>query len=237
MSGRPENTGIPGSESGPSARDRDGARREVVAASGAIVLGLGLLKHGIQWFPAAGSALATVAVAIQLYVPLLRVRSGRVTHRSLGLRLDRWRADLGWLLVAVVVVTPPYFYGFGWWVPWADEFVLRLPPGFVRVFFLETLIIAFAEELFFRGYLQEQWTRLDPAGWRASGVAFRPLVLTSVVFALVHFAGEYHPARLAVFFPSLAFGWLRAKTGSVVAATVFHAYCNALADVMFYGYS
>jgi membrane protease YdiL (CAAX protease family) len=32
--------------------------------------------------------------------------------------------------------------------------------------------------------------------------------------------------RLAVFFPALLFGWLRARTGGIGASVVFHALCN-----------
>jgi membrane protease YdiL (CAAX protease family) len=198
---------------------------------------MAVLKHGIRAVPGAAGVLATIAVAVQLYVPLLRARRGDVDYETLGLRLDRWRVDLAALVIAIVLVTPPYFFGFGWWVPWADTFEWKLPPDFAQRFFLETLVVAFAEELFFRGYLQDRWTRGDPRGWRVAGVAWRPIVAVSAVFALIHFVGEYNPARLAPFFPSLLFGLLRAKTGSIVAATGFHAYCNALADVMFYGYS
>ena len=41
-----------------------------------------------------------------------------------------------------------------------------------------------------------------------------------------HFATHAHVARLAVFFPSLVFGWLRARGGGVGAAILFHASCN-----------
>jgi membrane protease YdiL (CAAX protease family) len=36
------------------------------------------------------------------------------------------------------------------------------------------------------------------------------------------------PWRLATFFPGLLFGWLRARTGGVVAPAVAHALSNLL---------
>jgi hypothetical protein len=44
------------------------------------------------------------------------------------------------------------------------------------------------------------------------------------------------PARLAVFFPSLAFSWLCARTGSVVGCTAYHAASNVLVRVLFVSY-
>jgi membrane protease YdiL (CAAX protease family) len=35
-----------------------------------------------------------------------------------------------------------------------------------------------------------------------------------------------------VFFPGLAFGWMRARTGSLAAGTAFHASCNLLSEIL-----
>ncbi|MFI5301533.1 MAG: type II CAAX prenyl endopeptidase Rce1 family protein, partial [Polyangiales bacterium] len=45
-----------------------------------------------------------------------------------------------------------------------------------------------------------------------------------------HLATVHDPARLAVFFPSLLFGWMRARTGGIGAGIAFHAACNLLSD-------
>ena len=47
---------------------------------------------------------------------------------------------------------------------------------------------------------------------------------------------EPHPARLAVFFPSLLFGWLRARTGGIGTSVIFHAMCNLFVAVLARGY-
>jgi membrane protease YdiL (CAAX protease family) len=43
-------------------------------------------------------------------------------------------------------------------------------------------------------------------------------------------------ARLAVFFPALLFGWLRARTGGIGASVLFHASCNLYALLLGRGY-
>jgi membrane protease YdiL (CAAX protease family) len=53
---------------------------------------------------------------------------------------------------------------------------------------------------------------------------------------LGHVATIHDPGRLAVFFPSLVFGWLRARTGGVGAAIAFHALCNLFSESLMRGY-
>ena len=57
------------------------------------------------------------------------------------------------------------------------------------------------------------------------------LVLTSALFAAGHFLTIPHPQRLAVFFPSLLFGWMRRASGGVAAGVFYHAACNIVVDI------
>jgi membrane protease YdiL (CAAX protease family) len=56
--------------------------------------------------------------------------------------------------------------------------------------------------------------------------------VTSAVFALGHFLTEPHPQRLAVFFPSLLFCWLRSRTGGIGAAILLHAMANLFSSTL-----
>jgi membrane protease YdiL (CAAX protease family) len=98
-------------------------------------------------------------------------------------------------------------------------------------------VIALPEEAFFRGYLQTSLEReLEPKinvlgariGW---GV-----VITSAVFAIGHLLTELNPARLAVFFPSLVFGYLRSKTRGIGSSVLFHAMCNLFSAYLLRSY-
>ena len=110
---------------------------------------------------------------------------------------------------------------------------LRLPPDFALLALNQVLVIAIPEELFFRGYLQGRLEARWPPGRRLLGAGVgRALLLSSVLFALGHFLVDFNPQRLAVFFPGLIFGWMRARTGSIAAGAGFHALCNLLADVL-----
>ncbi len=86
----------------------------------------------------------------------------------------------------------------------------------------QLLFTALPEETFFRGSLQPSLAPARP---------YVSIIMTSVLFALVHLATDRgNPARLLVFFPSLLFGWLRHRTGSVVPGIVYHALCNVLEE-------
>lgn len=99
----------------------------------------------------------------------------------------------------------------------------------------QLLLIAFAEEFFYRGYLQKRW-----AEGRPSRVAFRlgPLavsrtnVAVSALFALGHLTIEPSLGRLAVFFPSLLFGALRDRHDSLAGGVVYHAACNVMVQLV-----
>lgn len=101
--------------------------------------------------------------------------------------------------------------------------------GWLLTFLLiQFLLIALPEEIFYRGYLQ---TRLQMRFGRFPlfGGDIGPAVwVTSALFALGHLIAIPSAGRLAVFFPSLLFGWLRDRTGSVVAPIVLHALSNVL---------
>jgi membrane protease YdiL (CAAX protease family) len=146
-------------------------------------------------------------------------------------RLARSAAtELGVALALGAVVFPLFWVGFvAWWSPRAS-FHPASPRGLLDEAFGQFLVIALPEEAFYRGYLQ---TRLDcvwPPRWSVLGARIGPaLLVTSVVFALGHVATEVHPSRLAVFFPSLLFGWLRSRRRGIGSAAAFHALCNLFA--------
>ena len=62
------------------------------------------------------------------------------------------------------------------------------------------------------------------------------ILAASAIFALGHIATIHAPARLAVFFPALVFGWLRARTGGIGASIAYHALCNVFSEALGRGY-
>lgn len=145
---------------------------------------------------------------------------------------------IGWALAFAAIAFVPFF--FGWRAYWkaSGTFSLTVSAGDIASeLFGQLVLIALPEEAFYRGYLQ---TRLDDVWaprFRVGGAMIGPgLLVGSVIFALGHLATIHVPARLAVFFPSLVFGWLRARTGGVGAAVVFHALCNVFSEALGRGF-
>jgi membrane protease YdiL (CAAX protease family) len=82
------------------------------------------------------------------------------------------------------------------------------------------------EELLFRGIIQGQLTRLWHSERTLLGLSYANW-LTSIIFTGVHFI--YHPPlwAAAVLVPSLVFGYLRDRSGSVLPPMVLHGLYNA----------
>jgi membrane protease YdiL (CAAX protease family) len=83
------------------------------------------------------------------------------------------------------------------------------------------------EEILFRGILQGQLIK-TPWGQRAFMRITAANVLTSILFAAIHMVNNSPLFALAVFVPSLVFGYFRDSCNSVYPAIVLHAAFNAL---------
>ncbi len=146
-----------------------------------------------------------------------------------------------WAFGLMVVIAVPYFFGWrAWWLRMLPvlHFSLAVKPleGANEVLG-QLFVIALPEEAFYRGYVQ---SRLDEAWtprWKVLGATVGPAwLVTAAIFAAGHLATVHIPTRLAVFFPALLFGWLRARTGGIGAGVVFHMLCNVYSQVLGRGY-
>jgi uncharacterized protein len=138
---------------------------------------------------------------------------------------------VAWAVGLLVVVAVPFYFG---WRAWFSHFMpqltfsLAVRPGEAANEVLgQFFVIALPEEAFYRGYLQ---SRLDEAWaprWNLLGARVGPgWIVAAIVFALGHVVTVHSATRLAVFFPALVFGWLRARTGGIGAGATFHMLCN-----------
>jgi membrane protease YdiL (CAAX protease family) len=198
---------------------------------------------------------SALVAALLLYLPAAMVgrtplaRYG-LTHRPLG-------RSLAYAAVAVALIFPLFLVGYASWqrlacaVRWLHPMVLgpcagsvwarfhpRLPQGALELAAAQLLVVALPEEFFFRGYLQGRLAEAWPGARRVLGAPLGPIAVASALFALCHWAVQWNPLTLTVFFPGLVFGWMRARTGSTLAGTLFHAACNLYIEslhVSFFG--
>lgn len=192
-----------------------------------------------------GSQAKLVATIGFLYLPLLFMRRRDEDYRDYGVTVSGWRRDLLWYVILCALVLPPFAGLYlllirgmrdgsvpDWLLPYllpfrqAHPFHFRVPVRFAEWLIDALFVVALPEEFFYRGYLQKQLRRAWPGGRMLWGARLGPAFwLTALLFALGHLA-ILKPWRLLTFFPALLFGWLREKTGTVLASTLFHATCN-----------
>ncbi len=145
--------------------------------------------------------------------------------------------SLFWVLLFALLVFPPFWYGYRLFWHVHMPFVLRAPREPLNEIVGQFFVIALPEEAFFRGYLQSELDATWAPRFRVLGAQIGPgLLVSSAIFAVGHVLTAPSPARLAVFFPALVFGWMRARTGGIGASFVFHALCNIFSATLARGY-
>ncbi len=119
-------------------------------------------------------------------------------------------ACLYWAVLLVVNGQPPD-------LAWP----LRAP----QLFIFPALIYPVAEEVVFRGLIQDLAARYLGT-WRL-GPLSHANVYTSLLFSALHFINHPPLWAAAVFIPSLVFGYFKDRTGGVTAPVVLHIWYNS----------
>jgi uncharacterized protein len=143
----------------------------------------------------------------------------------------------GWALLMMALAFPPFVIGYRFYWRVHGHFAFHAPPSLFDEIAGQIVVIALPEEAFFRGYLQTSLERVFPPRTRIFGAELGVgWILAAAIFAVGHVLTIRHPARLAVFFPALVFGWLRRRTGGVGASVLFHASCNLFSAALGRGF-
>ncbi len=153
--------------------------------------------------------------------------------RTLGRAAPSGLRELGTALGVAALVFPVFALGFRFWHGLDGPFELRWPPAIADFLLSQLILVALPEEMLFRGYFQTRLGDLVGPG-RCLGAPVHPIVLLAqaAAFAALHLVASPSPARLAVFFPGLLFGWLRARRGGIGAAIFLHAFSNLFSEVL-----
>lgn len=197
----------------------------------ALIAGLG----GI-WAENAG----VLPAAFCLLFPVIIGGRLRIPPEDWGLTLRPFLRSITVTLLACTVVFPFYIAGYEVWArvvqgqPFLGiRFAVPSLWWLVNLLFVQVVAVALPEEVFYRGWMQSRLAGLFKSRFVVAGVPIGwHVVVTAALFAISHLVLHPSPARLAVFFPGLLFGWLRERTGSVVASISFHALCNILLAVL-----
>lgn len=96
---------------------------------------------------------------------------------------------------------------------------------FITVIILILLVTPVIEEVLYRGLLQEAIRRCMLTTGDSPWLA---IIITSIIFALMHGAVVDLRGLIALFVLSLGFGWIYLKTGRLMASIVMHAGFNGV---------
>jgi membrane protease YdiL (CAAX protease family) len=146
--------------------------------------------------------------------------------------------ETGFALAIAAIVFPPFVVGFWAFHGPTHTFTWALPDDLASFALSQLVLVGLPEEALFRGYVQTRLTDAWPATRKLLGanVSVPALLAQAALFAIVHLATEPSLDKLAVFFPGLLFGWMRARRGGIGAAIVFHALSNVLAEILVRGW-
>jgi membrane protease YdiL (CAAX protease family) len=101
-------------------------------------------------------------------------------------------------------------------------------PSWLGWLLYQFLYVAVAEEVFFRGYVQGNITRMlaRTSQWSRTAQLFAPVVVSAACFAIAHAIVQENLTALLTFFPALIMAWMFLRTGSLLAPILFHGLAN-----------
>jgi len=131
-----------------------------------------------------------------------------------------WRDTLFYAAIGAALV-----YWLGLYVVTRPQTALDWPLDAPLLFLYPALLYPVAEELVFRGLVQDLAHRhVKP--WRL-GPLTHANILTSVLFTALHFINHPPLWAAAVFVPSLLFGFFKDRSGTLGAPIFLHVFYNS----------
>lgn len=173
--------------------------------------------------------LGSLSAIVLIYPPVLIAMFQKKTIPYWQFTGRIFLQSVWWFLIVAVVIFPMavvanHFYQL--WM-WGLDYHTATTQIWASYAITQLLLVAFPEEFFFRGYIQGRLAEVLTVQRRIFGVPFGlSQVLISLVFALSHSFIATQWWHILIFFPALVFAWLREKTGTIWAATLFHAAAN-----------
>ena len=177
-----------------------------------------------------------------MYVPVFVCWLRGVDSYAYPLYLPRFRDTEVWwdairlngIIIGISLV--PYLVIYHYWTTWVIGGELwsgGWPDSVLMLIGYHLFFVAIPEEFFCRGYVQTRLDEVFRPKWKIFGAELGwGWLITCVIFALGHSIVIFQWWHIAIIFPSLVFGWLRARTGSLLAGAFFHAWCNVTVSIL-----
>jgi hypothetical protein len=218
---------------GPGVIERAAVLREVML----LYLGTLLAIKAVVALQSSFNLPADVLVAVPLlflYVPVFWLRRRQLEPGDFGLTLT-WEAVGPALRLdarVIGVILPFFLLGNHLYqtLIFHRSPVGLLPKDYLsQVVLYHLLFVGPPEEFFYRGYMQSRLNQVFPRRYRVFGASFGwALPLTALLFTAGHSLVVMRWWHFSIFFPALVFGWMREKSGNILASSLFHAFCNIL---------
>jgi len=181
------------------------------------------------WFVSPG-----ILIAAALIPTALR----RAEFPKIGLNIRQIGPTLIVVCRTCVVVFSALFAGL--WLLKSFGLGLPLQPvppkeqDWISWLFYQFMYVAVAEEVFFRGYVQNNILRLTNPGKDGQRRLWKwlSIVLSAACFAVAHIIIQGRIILALTFLPGLVLGWLFIRTRSLLAPILFHGLANACYCVM-----
>jgi len=183
--------------------------------------------RGVPWL---SDYISTIVAVLFLYVPVMVLWMRRRSIDFLTCNLGDFLRSIKIFLITAIIVFPIFFLLAHLWqniVMRESNFVLAGFPDVFSTILFQLLVVALPEEFFFRGYFQSAIDQVFVKKYRFLGADLGlGWLITAVVFAFAHSIITYQWWHFSIFFPALLFGYLRLRTGSIVAPILFHTSAN-----------
>ncbi|MCA9569283.1 MAG: CPBP family intramembrane metalloprotease [Myxococcales bacterium] len=194
-----------------------------------------LIRGGVSlWEAGVHEAVLALVPVLFMYMPDLALRQRGLDPSAYPLGLPSrhdpvWRQALVLNAVIIGAVALPFI---GLYHLWQTEvFGMHYrgtwPSQPLMLIGYHLFFVAIPEEMYYRGFMQSRLDEVWKPRWNILGATLGPgWLVTCVLFAFGHSLVVFQWWHFAIIIPSLAFGWLRAKTGDVIAGAFFHAWCH-----------
>jgi len=195
---------------------------------------IGLMMMEVLFFPKFKGIMVVVSIIYFLIERRVRNRTREEIGLTFSSFLLKLKQNWQWITLVAVIMQCFYLMLYAKFFPEVLVHLLeRLPIDINTVnskLFVTILILAFGEEIVFRGLIQARLNKMMPV-WAA-------IVCTSLLFAIMHFSTGSAAAvgidLTTVFIDSVLLGILFARTNNIYITTLAHALANLVATYSLY---